>query len=148
MKQLFLFAIGLSAAAAPDALCAQETETPAPRFLCFEQLSVAMDTIAEGDVPSAVFSFRVCDSFPVLIRQVWPGCGCTVPDFPQDTLFPGKTYTARLNYHSYGRPGAFNRSAIAMYHSLNPKELQPNAEVSLNIHGFVLPKPKEAPAGE
>ncbi|MFY7849784.1 MAG: hypothetical protein ACOVSS_12000, partial [Bacteroidia bacterium] len=75
MKQLFLFAIGLSAAAAPGALCAQETETPAPRFLCFEQLSVAMDTIAEGDVPSAVFSFRVCDSFPVLIRQVWPGCG-------------------------------------------------------------------------
>jgi hypothetical protein len=117
-----------------------------PRFLCFDRLEVPMDTIREGEVPTAVFHFTVCSEYPVLIRQVWPGCGCTVPQFPNDTLFPGKEYEVKLNYHSYGRPGNFSRSASMLYYTLGKNE-QPNAEVMLTISGFVRAVTKKESEG-
>lgn len=119
-------------------LGAQDTTTA--RFLCFEARVFHMDTLKEGDVSEAVFHFEVCDSNPVLIHQVWPGCGCTVADYPKDTLFPGKSYTLSLRYFSEGRPGFFLRTAHVLFHSINPLDDNPNAETQLSITGFVQPR--------
>lgn len=115
------------------------------RFLCFEETLFQMDTLQEGDISEARFRFRVCDTAPVIIHQVWPGCGCTVVDYPKGTLFPDSVYTISLHFFSEGRPGYFFRSAPILYHSVNPKEMNPYAEAQVSITGFVLPKVQELP---
>ena len=117
-------------------------DTTMVRFLCLAQKLYTMDTMQEGAVTEAVFRFEVCDTAPVVIHQVWPGCGCTVAAYPKDTLYPGKPYLISLQYFSEGRPGYFLRSAHVLYHSINPLEASPYAEAQLSITGFVIPKPQ------
>jgi len=116
-------------------------DTTAMRFLCFDQTLNRLDTMQEGAISSARFRFTVCNTTPVQIHQVWPGCGCTVVDYPKDTLKPGKSYVIELKYYSEGRPGYFKRTAIVLYHGLNPQEASPNAEAQLSISGYVVPRP-------
>ncbi|MEN9510609.1 MAG: hypothetical protein RLZZ370_428 [Bacteroidota bacterium] len=115
-------------------------DTSKARLLCFKERVFEMDTLEEGVISEAVFHFEVCDRMPVLIHQVWPGCGCTVADYPKDTLFPGKSYTLSLRYFSEGRPGFFLRTAHVLFHSTNPLDDNPNAETQLSITGFVHPR--------
>ncbi|MBU6324151.1 MAG: DUF1573 domain-containing protein [Bacteroidetes bacterium] len=120
-------------------------DSSATRFLCFEETLFQMDTLQEGDISEARFRFRVCDTAPVVIHQVWPGCGCTVADYPKDTLFPDSVYMISLRFFSEGRPGYFFRSAPILYHSVNPGENNPYAETQVSITGFVLPKIQNPP---
>lgn len=115
-------------------------DTSKARLLCFKERVFEMDTLEEGVISEAVFHFEVCENVPVVIHQVWPGCGCTVADYPKDTLFPGKSYTLSMRYFSEGRPGYFLRTAHVLFHSINPLDDNPNAETQLSITGFVLPK--------
>lgn len=121
-------------------------DTSAIRFLCFKETIFNMDTLHEGDISEARFLFRVCDTVPIVIHQVWPGCGCTVADYPKDTLFPDSIYMISLRYFSEGRPGYFFRSAPILYHSVNPREISPYAEAQISITGFVLPKVQNPPS--
>lgn len=121
-------------------------DTTAIRFLCFDQTLNRLDTMQEGAISSTRFRFTVCDTTPVQIHQVWPGCGCTVVDYPKDTLIPGKSYFIEMKYYSEGRPGYFKRTAIVLYHGLNPQEASPNAEAQLSISGYVVPIPANPPA--
>ena len=120
-------------------------DSSATRFLCFEETRFQMDTLQEGEISEAQFRFRVCDTAPVVIHQVWPGCGCTVLDYPKDTLLPDSLYIIRLSYFSEGRPGYFFRSAPILYHSINTREINPYAEILVSITGFVIPKVQELP---
>jgi hypothetical protein len=63
-----------------------------------------------GDTIEAVYYFTV--NKPMIITQVWPGCQCTAPVYPTDTLRAGKIdsivlvfYTAKVEAGPYTKYG-------------------------------------------
>ena len=78
-------------------------------------ITLGLDTIFPnehviGDTIEAVYYFTV--DRPMTITQVWPGCQCTAPIYPTDTLRKGKIdsivlvfYTAKVEAGSYTKYG-------------------------------------------
>lgn len=63
--------------------------------------------IVKGDTVEAVFYFANTGTLAFPIWQVHPGCQCTAPQYPHDSIRPGQT-----------------DSLIMMFHSKNTDELQ------------------------
>lgn len=47
---------------------------------------------------------------PLVIKSVVGSCGCTVPEYPQTPIAPGKSADIKLNYSVGSAPGAFNKT--------------------------------------
>ena len=83
-------------------------------LLVFGQLAKAQETRIEtlggdtlnfgtcnpGDTIEAVFRFVVKGTEKLMIRQVHPGCQCTVPQYPKDSMLPGTTDSIVLALHT------------------------------------------------
>ena len=57
-------------------------------------------TCNPGDTIEAVFRFVVKGTEKLMIRQVHPGCQCTVPQYPKDSMLPGTTDSIVLALHT------------------------------------------------
>jgi len=69
----------------------------------------------KGDTIEAVFKFTVKGKGKLIIRQVYAGCQCTIPQFPHDTLEQGSTDSVCLQFHSKNiHPGEVNKYAIVI----------------------------------
>lgn len=62
--------------------------------------TIEMGEIIRGDTVQAVFRFQVTGTGRLKIKQVHPGCQCTVPVFPQDSLAAGTIDSIVLEFHS------------------------------------------------
>jgi hypothetical protein len=83
-------------------------------LLVFGHLSKAQETRIEtlggdtlnfgtcnpGDTIEAVFAFTIKGTEKLMIRQVHPGCQCTVPMYPKDSMQPGTTDSIVLALHT------------------------------------------------
>lgn len=68
-----------------------------------------------GDTIEAVFRFTVAGSGKLLIRQVHPGCQCTVPQYPKDSLETGHRDSIVLAFHSRNlHEGSVEKYAIVI----------------------------------
>jgi hypothetical protein len=47
---------------------------------------------------------------PLIIKSVVGSCGCTVPEYPQTPIAPGKSADIKLNYSVGSVPGTFNKT--------------------------------------
>jgi hypothetical protein len=114
------------------------------------------DTHNFGDVPEGPlaewdFIFSNVGKKPIIISEAHGSCGCTVPTWPKDTIYPAKKkffglvngkpkkYKIHVTYNTNGRQGAIMKEVII---SSNAKQ-QP---MTLHIRGFVKPKPAAEPA--
>lgn len=69
----------------------------------------------KGDTIEAVFQFSVKGTGKLVIRQVYAGCQCTIPQYPQDTLAEGATDSVCLQFHSKNiHPGPVDKFAIVI----------------------------------
>jgi hypothetical protein len=57
-------------------------------------------TCNPGDTIEAVFVFTVKGTEKLMIRQVHPGCQCTVPQYPKDSMAPGTKDSIVLALHT------------------------------------------------
>ncbi len=48
---------------------------------------------------------------PLIISNVKPGCGCTVPDYTKEPILPGKKGKITLHFDSTNFDGAVNKVA-------------------------------------
>jgi hypothetical protein len=62
--------------------------------------TIDFGTCIFGDTVEAVFSFTVQGHEKLLIRQVHPGCQCTVPQYPKDSMQPGTIDSIVLALHT------------------------------------------------
>lgn len=62
--------------------------------------TIQMGDILKGDTVRAVFRFRIEGDGRLKIRQVHPGCQCTVPVYPADSLSAGAEDSVVLEFHS------------------------------------------------
>ena len=88
----------------------------------------------ESPVVSCVFTFTNIGDSPLVIHQAAASCGCTVPEFTEEPVLPGKTGTVKVTYNGAGKyPGHFKKSIT----------LRTNAKTEmmrLFIEGYMTPK--------
>lgn len=78
----------------------------------FDKTEHNFGTFSESSpVVSATFTFTNIGKSPLVIHQAVPSCGCTVPEFTQEPVLPGKSGTIKVTYNGEGRfPGHFKKS--------------------------------------
>lgn len=69
-------------------------------------------TFSENDpVVTCTFTFTNVGDGPLVIHQAVASCGCTVPEYTQEPVLPGKTGTIKVTYNGAGKyPGHFRKS--------------------------------------
>lgn len=92
--------------------------------------------INEGEVVEIEFRVKNSGTKPLVIKEVHPGCGCTVAEKPDEPIAPGNTAVIKGKFDSNGRPGTAHKT---MDVTLNTRE----GRFLLNFEGEVIPKKKE-----
>lgn len=67
--------------------------------------------VKKGDKVEHVYEVTNTGTNPLVISEVKPGCGCTVPDFTKDPILPGKKGKITLHFDSSNFDGAVNKYA-------------------------------------
>jgi|694.fasta_scaffold45551_3 hypothetical protein len=99
--------------------------------IVFDSLTANFGTIAIGETFLHTFRFRNEGKAPLIIAQVNPSCGCTVPkDWPHDPVAPGESGEITVEFNSKGSPGKIDKS-ISVLTNCVPKV------VDLKISGMV-----------
>lgn len=110
--------------------CLSLTLATAQPILQFKHTSFDFGEIEEGIAASHDFEFTNTGTEPLLISQVNPSCGCTVPQWSKDPILPGKSGTIKATYNTQMRPGNFQKS-INVVANTTP------AYTTLYIRGYV-----------
>lgn len=78
----------------------------------FETTTHSFGTFSESNpVMSYTFKFTNIGNGPLVIHQAIASCGCTVPEYSQEPILPGKTGSVKVTYNGTGRyPGHFSKS--------------------------------------
>ena len=78
----------------------------------FDKTTHNFGTFSEDNpIVSCVFTFTNVGNAPLVIHQAIASCGCTVPEFTQEPVMPGKKGTIKITYNGTGKyPGHFKKS--------------------------------------
>jgi len=73
----------------------------------FKDKTYDFGTVMEGEYVEHDFVFKNTGNEPLILKNVKPSCGCTVPTWPREPIPPGKTGVihAKFNTARRGRPG-------------------------------------------
>ena len=61
--------------------------------------------IVQGEKISYYFTYKNTGNNPLIVSQVQPACGCTVPDWTREPVAPGKEGRVEVLFNSEGRDG-------------------------------------------
>lgn len=100
--------------------------------ISFEKTTVDYGTVKNGADGNRNFVVKNTGNKPLIISKVQPSCGCTVPEWSQDPIMPGKTGQIKVHYNTT-LTGHFTKS-IEVY-SNDPE----NSRTVVNITGVVEP---------
>jgi len=67
--------------------------------------------VKKGDKVEHIYEVTNTGTNPLVISEVKPGCGCTVPDFTKEPIMPGKKGKITLHFDSSNFDGAVNKYA-------------------------------------
>lgn len=78
----------------------------------FDKTTHDFGTFSENSpVVTHTFTFTNVGDAPLVIHQAVASCGCTVPEYTQEPVLPGKKGTVKVTYNGTGRyPGHFKKS--------------------------------------
>ncbi|NNE28904.1 MAG: DUF1573 domain-containing protein [Saprospiraceae bacterium] len=93
----FAFAILFSLGASAQTPAAEEAAQGGPEMK-FETLEVDYGTIQQNSEPYRVFKFTNTGDEPLQITNAKGSCGCTVPEWPKEPVFPGEDAEIRVRY--------------------------------------------------
>ena len=65
----------------------------------------------KGDQKEHVYEVTNTGENPLIISQVKPGCGCTVPDYTKEPILPGQKGKITLKFDSSSFDGLVNKQA-------------------------------------
>lgn len=85
-------------------------EEPQPE-ISFDKTVHNFGTFSEKNpVQTCTFTFKNTGKAPLIILQAIASCGCTVPEYTEQPVAPGKTGTIKITYDGTGRyPGHFKK---------------------------------------
>lgn len=71
----------------------------------FETMEHDFGTITEGDKVHYSYKVSNAGTADLVISEVKPSCGCTVPDYTKTPIKPGETGDISVTFDSTGKPG-------------------------------------------
>lgn len=97
-----------------------------------------MGQINEGQKIEISFRFKNTGSKPLVIKDVQPSCGCTVPSIPKEPIAPGEEGVIKGIFDSAAKPGINNKTMTVIANT----EGSPQHVLSFTVD--VKAKPKES----
>lgn len=76
----------------------------------FEEDSHDFGTIEKGKTYSHEFKFKNTGEGVLIIQDVEPSCGCTVPEYPKKPIMPGESTVIKAEFDPKDTNGYFNKS--------------------------------------
>ena len=137
MKKLFTL-LTILAITASFSFAQEETTGPKMEF---ETLEVDYGVIEQGSDPLRTFNFTNTGNEPLQITHAKGSCGCTVPSYPKEPIFPAETGVIEVRYDTK-RVGRFAKRVTLTTN-------QPGDPIVLTIKGEVkkkAPEPEALPA--
>ena len=114
-------------------LASDSIATKALTSIAFADTVHEFGTINEGEKVSYTFKYKNTGDNPLILEDVRPSCGCTLPEWTKDPIAPGAEGLIKVVYNSEGRPGEFHKTITVIANT--------SAEVVLlKIQGKVTPK--------
>ncbi len=90
----------------------------------FEKTMHDFGKINEGAKVAHAFKFTNRGGSPLIISNVVPSCGCTVPEYPKEPVMPGESGFINLVFDSKARSGNFIKNVTIFANTIpNTKEL-------------------------
>lgn len=83
--------------------------------------SLDLGKVKEGDVVDVSYRFKNSGDKNLVIQDVVPGCGCTVPEKPEKPFLPGEQGVIRAKFNSAGRLG-MNEKYITVKSNTTPDQ--------------------------
>ena len=130
---MFLLTVGFIVAQdQPEATDAVEEAGPA---MTLETTEIDYGVIEQNSEPLRVFKFTNTGNEPLQITHAKGSCGCTVPKWPKEPIFPGETSQIEVRYDTKRIGKFFKRVTLTTNESVGKRVLQ--------IKGEVKKKPEE-----
>lgn len=78
----------------------------------FDETTINVGEFSEKNpVVTATYNFTNVGNGPLVIHQAIASCGCTVPEYSEEPILPGKTGSVKVVYNGKGKsPGYFKKS--------------------------------------
>lgn len=147
MKKIFSLAVllafwGAFAFAQTDTQAAPPSDNTTGPEMTFETTEVDYGEIEQDSEPLRVFHFTNTGNEPLQIKNAKGSCGCTVPTWPKEPIFPGESGTIEVRYDTK-RLGKFAKRVTI---TTNEGTGEEGNQRVLTIKGNVNKKAEE-PAG-
>ena len=79
--------------------------------IALSESNFAFGKMKKGDHVEHIYEVTNTGKNPLVISQVKPGCGCTVPDFTKEPILPGKKGQITLKFDSSNFDEMVNKQA-------------------------------------
>lgn len=86
--------------------------------MVFEKTEIDYGTIAQDADGVRYFKFKNTGSEPLIIKNAVGSCGCTVPEWPQDPIYPGQTGLLKVKYET-SRLGTYTKKITVTTNETN-----------------------------
>jgi hypothetical protein len=87
--------------------------------------------VKDGQVVDITYRFKNTGTKQLVIADVSPGCGCTVPEKPQEPIAPGQEGVIKAKFNSSGQHKGENRKSITVTANTNPSQVQLSFRVEI-----------------
>ncbi len=125
-----IFTISISCSQSSEVDTKADKQAP---FIKFEFLEYDYGNIDQGDDGTCEFVFKNTGKDPLVLSNVRPSCGCTVPKWSKEPIKGGDESGIEVKYNTK-KAGSFSKS-ITVYSNAT------NSPVVLKIKGNVVAKP-------
>lgn len=103
----------------------------APPVIEFEQVYYDFGSLSQGERVSYIFEFKNTGGSPLLIKDAFASCGCTVPRYDKEPIAPGGKGSVEVIFDSSGRRGNQYKTVIIRTNT-------PRGDVRLTIKANVI----------
>ncbi|WP_333854225.1 DUF1573 domain-containing protein [Epilithonimonas sp.] len=94
-----------------DEALVKEAQSKPLTTIAFSETDHNFGDIKKGEKVEHVYEVTNTGTNPLIISNVKPGCGCTVPDFTKEPILPGKKGKITLHFDSTNFDGTVYKAA-------------------------------------
>ena len=81
----------------------QGLDTSKVSKIAFEETIISFGSINEGEIVEKIYRFTNTGRYPLYILDVYGTCGCTVPEWPENMIEPGRGGLIKVKFNSEGK---------------------------------------------
>lgn len=95
----------------PSAALIKEAQSKPLTNIAISEDTFDFGVIKKGEVKHHTYEITNTGTNPLIISEVKPGCGCTIPEFTKDPILPGQKGKITLKFESEGFDGVVHKTA-------------------------------------